>query len=307
MNEDGTVKLDSSGSAILSYDNTDIQNFARAWTGFTESGRRSNFELIWYHWMNLMDPMDVRGEWRDPYPKTNLIGGYIGDKQALCTDLPDKHFLKNGAQYRLLGSSPQPDLHEYGHYWDEGRDWYEVRKDGILTLDSTSGLRSKLLSKDVIVTLDESISCTGKECDVDSLTVVQIEENLYYEYVRQPCVELSFYDNPKKIKPEYEDWSMCANPKASAAYDACCENLNAEWSYGRPLCQYDFEKTTYDTAQNRCKDLYPSGGLCDFDQSWSTDACQSVGMWWWGTVRRNTIPHFNLCIDYCSQLFQCIL
>lgn len=29
LNEDGTQQVDSSGSKILSYDNTDIQNFAR--------------------------------------------------------------------------------------------------------------------------------------------------------------------------------------------------------------------------------------------------------------------------------------
>ena len=65
LNIDGTKKLDSSGSPILSYDNTDIQNFARAWTGLIRSPGRSNFEMKWWDWDNRMDPMDVRGEERN--------------------------------------------------------------------------------------------------------------------------------------------------------------------------------------------------------------------------------------------------
>lgn len=48
LNIDGTRKLDSSGSPILAYDNTDIQNFARAWTGFIRQPRRSNIEMMWW-------------------------------------------------------------------------------------------------------------------------------------------------------------------------------------------------------------------------------------------------------------------
>ena len=44
LNMDGTYKLDSNGESIQTYDNTDIQTFARGWTGFERQGTRSNYE-----------------------------------------------------------------------------------------------------------------------------------------------------------------------------------------------------------------------------------------------------------------------
>ena len=62
LNIDGTKKLDVSGNPILSYNNDDVQNFARAWTGFTATAMRSNFEAgsPWESW-NRIDPMNIRG------------------------------------------------------------------------------------------------------------------------------------------------------------------------------------------------------------------------------------------------------
>ena len=73
LNLDGTNKLDSSGNPILSYDNTDIQNFARAWTGFTRSRRRSNIELTWWEWDNRLDPMTLRGKRNFLYYKNHFL------------------------------------------------------------------------------------------------------------------------------------------------------------------------------------------------------------------------------------------
>ena len=61
-NMDGTNKLDDSGSPVLTYDNTDIQNFARAWTGFIRQPRRSNIEMSVWDWDNRMDPMKIQGK-----------------------------------------------------------------------------------------------------------------------------------------------------------------------------------------------------------------------------------------------------
>ena len=61
LNMDGTQKLDNTGSPILTYDNTDIQNFARAWTGFRQQPRRSNIEMQWLDKDNRMDPMRIQG------------------------------------------------------------------------------------------------------------------------------------------------------------------------------------------------------------------------------------------------------
>ena len=62
LNIDGTLKLDDSRSPIQTYDNTDIQNFARAWTGFKRQGKRFNVEIQYFDWDNRMDPMKIRGE-----------------------------------------------------------------------------------------------------------------------------------------------------------------------------------------------------------------------------------------------------
>ncbi len=179
------------------------------------------------------------GLFRDPFPKTDLHGGYIGDKIPLCIDLPSKHYLKEGATYRLLGSSPQPELHNYGWYIRQFGDRFKgFPGNSIMTLDATSQLKAKLLSRDPIVTLDISLTCVGSECDIDTLFIVKIQDSppIYYEYERQPCVELSFYDNAKIISSQK---SMCGNPKVEAAYDLCCP-------------YYLFERTTQSTSKSRC-------------------------------------------------------
>ena len=81
--------------------------------------------------------MRIVPEWRDKFPKTNLIGGmylcddviiiltrkendlclifilfcisllqgYIGDRSPICADLPPRAFLTKGAKYRFIGGS----------------------------------------------------------------------------------------------------------------------------------------------------------------------------------------------------------
>ena len=49
MNMDGTYKVGTDGEPIQTYDNTDIQTFARAWTGFQRHGTRSNYEGFWWN------------------------------------------------------------------------------------------------------------------------------------------------------------------------------------------------------------------------------------------------------------------
>ena len=49
---------------------------------------------------------DVR--YNDWFPKITSDGGYLGDKFPLCSDLPDKAFLRKKARYRLLGGTSLP-------------------------------------------------------------------------------------------------------------------------------------------------------------------------------------------------------
>ena len=81
LNEDGTLQRDENGDEIDAYSNLDIMSFARAWTGFAAQKTRGNFEADGYTTMdrplqtNSIDPMRIVPEYRDKFPKTNLIGG----------------------------------------------------------------------------------------------------------------------------------------------------------------------------------------------------------------------------------------
>ena len=83
--------------------------------------------------------------------------------------------------------------------------------------------------------------------------------DVYYEYVRQPCVELSYFDNPVKIMPRYYPVynrvrPMCANPKAAVATAGCCKNTTAK-QLGQCFSEYSDELVTRATAEARCKDF----------------------------------------------------
>lgn len=62
LNMDGTLKLLDTSQPIQTYDNTDIQNFARAWTAFTGPLPRGNIEAK-YKYSNRIDPMRIYGPW----------------------------------------------------------------------------------------------------------------------------------------------------------------------------------------------------------------------------------------------------
>jgi uncharacterized protein (DUF1800 family) len=66
LHVDGTLVLASNGDPILTYDNSDIQNFARAWTGFTHSPQRGNIEGRETD-PNRIDPMRIQGQWYVQY------------------------------------------------------------------------------------------------------------------------------------------------------------------------------------------------------------------------------------------------
>ena len=102
LNIDGTNVLDSNGNTIRVYDNEDIMDYARAWTGFRRRSGRGNVEER-HDYLNSLDPLQIIVPWRDQVPKRGLDRQYVGDKYMLCDDLPVRTFLRNGAKYRLLG------------------------------------------------------------------------------------------------------------------------------------------------------------------------------------------------------------
>ena len=121
LNEDGTRQTDANGRELESYNITDIENFARAWTGFQVQQRRGNAEASGW-----IDPMKIVGDDRDSNPKTVPTGnGYLGDQQPLCTDLPARAFLHKGASYRFLGKRAP--------FLKNNRQWAPITPPGVLS------------------------------------------------------------------------------------------------------------------------------------------------------------------------------
>ena len=135
--------------------------------------------------------MRIVPEWRDPFPKSHLNGGFIGDGQILCKDLPNQAFLKAGAGYRLLGASSRPELmKDPSEFSDDYRGLLRAE------LSDSSQLYATLYNGGdykMYVELDTDLNCTAgafDECQVDTLRVVKVG-SIYYEYVERPCVQVS--------------------------------------------------------------------------------------------------------------------
>lgn len=197
MNTDGTYILRPDGMPKETYTVDDIFSYARAWTGFdapkdrggvSTAERQSNDKLI--------DPMDLSHSFRDKFPKSNLIGGYIGDHVPLCEDLPAKHFLRKGATYLALGADATPVLHHDRSDWSENPDFRR------LSLSPSSPLYEELCAPDSSgectlpskVVLGENLmydaaAMEGDEYAVDTIRTVQLSvpglsTPVYYEYIR---------------------------------------------------------------------------------------------------------------------------
>ncbi|KAL7569362.1 hypothetical protein ACA910_010449 [Epithemia clementina (nom. ined.)] len=248
LNEDGTP---ADGGANT-YSNEDIMEYARVWTGFQRQHRRGNIENG--SWDNKIDPMQIRVGWRDLSPKMGLQGKYIGEGLPLCSDLPEKHFLKAGAKYRLLGKRAFPELQKQQD-WESWEGNPAVKR---FKADPNGDLYLKLCNSDgakcnyaATVTLSENLKCTNNECNVDTLRTVEVESGIFYEYIRPACANLAFYENPTKIRMRDGSSStyMCADPRVDEAAALCC-NINDQRGYRR--FEYLAERVRYSTAQARC-------------------------------------------------------
>ena len=267
LNEDGTPVLDETGGTIATYDNEDIMSFARAWTGFERRKKRSNVEnFVPGPNSNRIDPLMINPEWRDVFPKNNLSGGFLGDRYPLCEDLPDKMFLRKGARYRLLGSSRVPE--------------YQTKAKPILVGVDAKNLKLKPSSSSLFrelcqssgsspkgpcnyaneVVLSKSIECAGNECSIDTVQVVEVTKNIFYEYIRPPCVEASFFHGGKVIRHWNGEANMCANPALPIAAEACCPIDGGREA--KRKCLYTGEEMTFRGALQRCSEA--GMRVCDF-------------------------------------------
>mmetsp|Transcript_31842 Transcript_31842/g.73213 ORF Transcript_31842/g.73213 Transcript_31842/m.73213 type:complete len:3134 (+) Transcript_31842:2040-11441(+) len=258
LHMDGTPKLDYRGEKILAYTNDDIMSFSRAWTGFDLQATRGNIESE-----NRLDPMRIEAAWRDIFPKTSIDGGYIGDTYPLCGDFPRDHFLKEGATYRFLGNSPLPQLMS-----DPSQ--FSTENVVRVVLDDNSKLRDALCRPNKngkcrhqnSVHLKQMVKCTGIECDLEHLRVVQVAPGAYYEFVHPPCIQQMFYNNAVKLSPRNgKSPSVCTNSDLAVATAACCVQGSNRASRSS---QYDGERVSLSVAKQRCQDMDMK--MCNFNE-----------------------------------------
>jgi hypothetical protein len=228
LHENGTAMLDAAGNPIETYDTSDVQTLARAWTGFDRRNGRGNIEEDQLRLSNEIDPMQVKPDWRDIFPKRDLYDGFIGDGFPLCADLPPRPFLRKGAKFHYLGLDSTPLLQS-----DPVRSGTPVR----MRLDS-SQLYEALCAKAMpsgnctfpsTVTLPSNLLCDGLECGVDTVRVAEVgTTGVFYEFERPPCVELAFFSGGQTIfsrggpRSDIGNQPLCANPLTLAAGGACC-------------------------------------------------------------------------------------
>ena len=272
LNLDGTPKVDANtGKQYSTYDAYNIMTFARAWTGFFSSPFRSGYENKRRD--NLIDPMYIRAKYRDLYPKVALKsdlraasdhGGWLGDGFPLCSEMPARMFMRKGATYRYLGSSPTP-----VSFYDGG-----YKSDLYLTPapSGSSALYTALCFKGggsdctfpTEVTLSSTLQCDGPECESDTIRVVKVVAGdgvttRYYEYVRRPCVDFAFYENGKVVQQAYGqtqpkravNGQMCANPLVAAAGVACAKAPYTD-GVAEEDCKHVSEMATFARAAERC-------------------------------------------------------
>ena len=80
LNMDGSQVLDADGSVIENYGSDVLMSYSRVWTGLNWPERRANNDAV----ASRVDPMTLVSEWHDLFPKSDLMGGYIGDRNYPC-------------------------------------------------------------------------------------------------------------------------------------------------------------------------------------------------------------------------------
>ena len=255
--------LSENGHPLEAYTMDDIFSYSRAWTGFVRRPLRGGVVTASREWFETtsLDPMGIDPAGRDVFPKTDLLGDYIGSRVApLCVDLPKKHFLRKGATYKLLGGDGNPRFQHDPSDWSTNPDTRRIElgplsplysklcaplSDNSCTFPTTVNLNTNLVYDEAAI--------LGDEYAVDTLRTVVIKNGLsrpvYYEYVRQPCVELAFFEGGKKvikgqIRHNYiQKPSMCGNPRLEVATPMCSRpGWNGREEEGQVHCNYQGER-----------------------------------------------------------------
>lgn len=285
LNIDGTQKLDAAGEPIPSYDNDDVVAFARAWTGWSNVPNRGNIasenEAATG---NYIDPMTLKPDRRDDFPKTALpidTGGYLGDGYPLCSNLPPRHFLLEGAAYRNTGEASV-----LGAAFDVNSANKSRETESHFSPAPSSGLYRALCAPDGAgrctfpsdVKLATTVPCEGTvECSADTLRAVEVVDPVsgktnFYVYVEPVCTRLFFFDDGKFI--QYRNNYQCTDPNIVGISGLQCCNASRQSarhyasnyhedtknqryydgviSDGGKQCLYLSEAMKFGSAESRC-------------------------------------------------------
>jgi len=315
LNRDGTMIIGANGEPVRTYENWNILDFARVFTGLMERSKRGNIEDNG-RTNNLLDPMQMRMGWHDVYPKPNLDMGYLGDGYPLCSDLPALSFLAAGAKFSFIGSS--------------------TNELDVLVLTQGSPLFAKLCnaasapcSFAATVELASSLQCQGGECTAVDVTIVKVADG-YYEYVPPACVHPFFWDSGRVSRYVRESsawwvaprWTRCVHPTAAkAAGPHCCagcsnnpngwiinqgltcETAHATYSWLLPSrCKNNEHWTSQKYCEKTCSEIgqgYP-GSDCSFGDYVYERACAYSGekLSYDETERRCASRGLKVCADY---------
>ena len=174
------------------------------------------------------------------------------------------------------------------------------------------------------VKLERTLPCFGIECRVQGARVVKLRNagthnngesyDVYFEYMRPACVELSYYDNPVLVAPRFgfrdggsfngSPRTMCANPKSAMAFTACCSNISTTAQRGTCIHEYSWEYVTLATAEARCaafgedpgwKTCAKEGQNChcrDGEIRYGYDDTYAPN---WTVARPVVTPHYLMC------------
>lgn len=225
--------------------------------------------------------MQMFVRWRDFFPKLGLNQKYIGDGLPLCADLPDRHFLKKGATYVLLGSLDSPKFHK------EPDDWPANSHITRFSLNEASSLYRKLCNAGSSrgecqyqsrVVLDLDLPCTDLECSVETLRILEVEPGVFYEYLRVPCAYKAFYSNVKALRNRFAVYT-CGDPTAESGAIGCCGEDSTERFY-TDFGHYTGELATFEGVQRRCQ----SQGLnvCQSPRYMCQNDCDDLTLYYWG-------------------------
>eukprot|EP00804_Cyclotella_cryptica_P011127 CCRYP_019061-RA/>CCRYP_019061-RA protein AED:0.09 eAED:0.09 QI:216/1/1/1/0.83/0.69/13/1964/1704 len=343
LNEDGTKMIDdATGLPIPTYTNKDVMNFARGFTNFAhQENERDNIEIAWDpSWIpNAVDPMYLpTSEGRDFFPKLtlNVNGniGYIGDKVQRCeTLIKTKAWLRKGAVFHFRENSQSLMGKKDPEWWSEPESW----SPRLVLSSETSSLYNKLCNFNEVtnqcdfkstVVLDEDLTCDGSctargaiwdgpgiatpcECSIDEPRTFRLDHSptsspVWYEYVRAPCIQMSFPEsNSMNAVKEIGEWdygnkAMCADNRLPVAGTVCCD---ASGLNPKNICVFKGERTTYASAQARCAAYRPGWRTCAWDTvpiSWD---CGTDTAYWQGDYSADSSPglRFSWTSEPCTM------